>query len=173
MLQWEKYHGGVYENSNIQNIDMEYEVSTDGLDTLNASASGQFSEQQFRLLADTLREVAGDKQMDAFIEFTKTVDLDNTWFHFHCHAGSGRTGTFMMLYDKMKNPQISEKDIFYRQFRMGSNYPLYPGSEDSYKYPLYGGKAEMAPLLMQYVEENYSDNYATSWSDWLEQNKKD
>lgn len=253
------------------NLDPNYDLSLEGLDTMNASASGQFSEPQFRELADTLREAAGDKQIvivdlreeshyllngvsisyfklhnwvnlgmsleeieaaeedafgslvgqtitayveddevkqedqlemtvetamsekelvesegfeylrldctdhawpmpseiDAFIEYVKGIDTENTWFHFHCHAGSGRTGTFMMLYDKMLNPEIPAQDIMYRQAKMGSNYPLYLGDADSYKAPLYAEKADMAPLLFQYVEENHATNYEVSWSEWL------
>lgn len=50
--------------------------------------------------------------------------MDDTWFHFHCGGGKGRTGTFMMLYDRMKNPEVSDKDIMYRHAQMGASYPL-------------------------------------------------
>ena len=205
-------------------FDPDYEVSTEGLDTLNISASEQFSESQFRTLADELRRVADGKQVvivdlraeshcflngipiswqemnnwgnmflspdeieadekerfqpllgqtvqvigmpmggstvvaditvsslaferelvesegftylrldctdhampapteiDAFIDFVKTVDMDNTWLHFHCVGGKGRTGVFMMLYDKMKNPEVSDEDIMVRHARMGAS----------------------------------------------------
>lgn len=254
------------------NFDPDYVVDMTGMDNLNASASAQYSEQQFRDLADTLREAADGKDIvivdlreeshyllngisisyfslhnwgnlgldlaavkaaeeevfgslegqtitayveddeekqedqleitvesamseeelvlsegftylridcidhvwpepadiDAFIEYTKSVDLDNTWFHFHCHSGSGRAGTFMLLLDKMKNPEVSDKDIMYRQAMTGSNYPLYLGDGDSYKHPLYAEKAEMAPLLFDYIEENHATNYEVSWSEWLQ-----
>ena len=67
-------------------------------------------------------------EIDAFIDFVKGIDMDNTWLHFHCVGGKGRTGTFMMLYDKMKNPQVSDKDIMYRHAQMGASYPIYTGS---------------------------------------------
>ncbi len=103
--------------------------------------------------------------IDAFIEFVKGIDMDNTWFHFHCVGGKGRTGTFMMLYDKMKNPQVSDKDIMYRHAQMGASYPIYTGSNSN--APMYTEKAELTPLLYQYVEENCKDGYAVSWSEWL------
>lgn len=31
----------------------------------------------------------------------------------------------MMLYDKMKNPRASDKDIMYRHAQMGASYPIY------------------------------------------------
>lgn len=250
------------------NLDPDYEVSTEGLDTLNISASAQFSESQFRTLADELRRLADGKQIvvvdlraeshcflngipiswqemnnwgnmfltldeieaeeavrfgsllgqtvqvyplaaggageaeeltvesimsekelvesegftylrldctdhafptpaeiDAFIEFVKTIDMDNTWLHFHCGGGKGRTGTFMMLYDKMKNPQVSAQDIMYRHAQMGASYPLYTGS--GFNGPMYAEKSELTPLLYEYVEECAPDDYAVTWTDWL------
>ena len=247
-------------------LDPNYEVSTEGLDTLNISGSVQFSVSQFRTLADDLRRLADGRQIvivdlraeshcflngvpvswqemnnwgnlfltldeieadeaerfepllgqtvqvsgtlpssepseitvtsvmsekelvesegftylridcsdhsfptpaeiDAFIDFVKSVDTDDTWFHFHCGGGKGRTGVFMMLYDKMKNPQVSDKDIMYRQAQMGSNYPIYTGTDAN--APMYAEKAEMTPILYRYVEENAADGYAVSWTEWL------
>lgn len=41
---------------------------------------------------------------------------ENTWFHFHCRAGIGRTTTFMIMYDSMKNcNDVSLHDIIARQ----------------------------------------------------------
>ena len=249
-------------------LDPDYVPDTEGLDTLNISASEQFSESQFHTLADELREQADGKQIvvvdlraeshcflngipvswqemnnwgnlfltpeeieadeaerfgpllgqtvqavglpagssgepaeievtsvtferelvesegftylrldctdhamptpaeiDAFIDFVKGVDMDSTWFHFHCVGGKGRTGTFMMLYDKMKNPQVPDRDIMYRHAMMGASYPIYTGSGSN--APMYTEKAELTPLLYRYVEENYEDGYAVSWSEWL------
>ena len=250
------------------NLDPDYDVSTEGLDTLNISASEQFSESQFHALADELRQMADGKEIvivdlraeshcflngvpvswqelnnwgnlfltpeeieadeagrfepllgqtvqviglpaggstemaemtvssvtyerdlvesegftylriactdhamptpaaiEAFIDFVKSIDVDNTWFHFHCVGGKGRTGTFMMLYDKMKNPGVPSKDIMYRHAQMGASYPIYTGSGSN--APMYGEKADITPLLYSYVEENAADGYEVSWSDWL------
>ena len=252
-------------------LDPDYEVSTEGLDTLNISASEQFSVSQFRRLADDLRRLADGRQIvivdlraeshcflngipvswqemnnwgnlfltveeieadeaerfgslvgqtvqvtgqpaggstvleditvesvmserelvesegftylridctdhtcptpaeiDAFIDFVKSIDMDNTWFHFHCVGGKGRTGTFTMLYDKMKNPQVSDKDIMYRHAQMGASYPIYTGSGSN--AAMYAEKAELTPLLYQYVEENAADGFETSWTEWLTDN---
>lgn len=256
------------------NLDPDYDISLEGLDTLYASASAQFSERQFRELAEDLRQAADGKEIiivdlreeshymlngisvslfrlhnwanlgltpeevaeaeeaafadlkgktitaygeddelklehesleftvetvmsekelvesegftylriactdhvwpdpweiDQFIEYVKGVDTDDVWFHFHCQGGSGRTGAFMMIYDKMKNPHVDDKDILYRHAKTGSNYPLYLGDGDSYKDPLYKEKAEMAPLIFDYIEQNHESNYEVSWSQWLEQ----
>ena len=249
-------------------LDPDYEVSTEGLDTLNISASAQFSESQFRTLADDLRRLAEGKQIvivdlraeshcflngipiswqemnnwgnmfltldeieaaeaerfgpllgqtvqvypmvaggsgepgeitvesvlsekelvesegfvylrldctdhamptpaeiDAFIEFVKGIDMDNTWLHFHCGGGKGRTGTFMMLYDRMKNPGVPDQDIMYRHAMMGASYPIYTGA--GVNAAMYAEKAALTPLLYQYVAENAGEGYQVTWSEWL------
>jgi len=108
--------------------------------------------------------------IDAFIDFVKGIDMKQSWLHFHCHAGTGRTGIFMMLYDKMKNPTVSMKDIVIRQTLTGSEYPLYSSGSNSFHGVLNAEKARMTPLLFRYVEENCDSNYAVSWSEWLETN---
>ncbi|WP_066889148.1 dual specificity protein phosphatase family protein [Clostridium nigeriense] len=41
---------------------------------------------------------------------------ENTWLHFHCKEGIGRTTTFMIMYDIMKNyKEVSLNDIIRRQ----------------------------------------------------------
>lgn len=112
-------------------------------------------------------------EIDAFIDYIKTVDLDNTWFHFHCAAGKGRTGTFLTLLDMIKNPEVSMDDILYRHAHTSSNYPLFLGEDDDgYKIPLYKEKAELTPLLYEYVQEELPNNFETPWSEWLENNQK-
>lgn len=44
---------------------------------------------------------------------------------FHCEAGEGRTTAYMAMYDMMKNPDVSLKDILYRQHLLGGNYVAY------------------------------------------------
>ena len=105
-------------------------------------------------------------EIDRFIRFVSALDPEQTWLHFHCSAGNGRTGIFMMLYDKMKNPSVSDKDILYRQAMTGSSSPLFL-DPDNYKAPLSREKNRMMPLLFQYVEEQSAVGYAVSWTDWL------
>ncbi len=105
--------------------------------------------------------------IDAFIEFVKGIDMKHSWLHFHCHAGTGRTGIFMMLYDKLKNPTVPMADIAIRHALTGSEYPLYSSGSNSFHGRLDAEKARMMPLLFQYVEENRASDYAVTWSDWL------
>lgn len=50
-----------------------------------------------------------------FVNFVKNQP-ENSWIHFHCKAGLGRTTTFMIMYDIMKNcKDVSLNDIITRQ----------------------------------------------------------
>ena len=113
------------------------------------------------------------EQIDEFIRFAKELDPDQVWLHFHCRAGQGRTGIMMILYDKMRNPDIPITDIAVRQAKLGAGYPLYVGDSDGWEAPLYAEKARMTPLLGRYVEENWRSGFQVSWSDWLKEHDPD
>ena len=98
-------------------------------------------------------------EVDMFINFVKSIDPNHSHLHFHCHAGRGRTGIYMMLYDKMRNPGLSDETIIERQVSTGSSNPM-KGSEDP-------DAAKLMPLLFRYVEENQAAGYPVAWSEWL------
>jgi protein tyrosine phosphatase len=59
--------------------------------------------------------------VDYFIESIKAQPKDS-WMHFHCKHGIGRTGTFMIMYDIMKNyKEVSEENIIKRRLAL-ANY---------------------------------------------------
>ncbi|WP_196593531.1 phosphatase domain-containing putative toxin [Pectinatus sottacetonis] len=112
--------------------------------------------------------------VDQFINFSKTLPAD-AWLHFHCHAGVGRTTAYMAMYDIMKNPSVSLKDILYRQHLIGGNYVAYTVENPKkgiWKADYYNDKARMIKLFYKYVQENYKNNYKLSWTNWLQQNDK-
>ena len=56
-----------------------------------------------------------DETIDAFVKFCDDLPK-NSWLHFHCRGGDGRTATFMVLYDALKNAdKVSLYDIVERQ----------------------------------------------------------
>ena len=81
-----------------------------------------------------------------FIDIIKSHSED-TWFHFHCKAGVGRTTTFMIMYDIIKNGNnVSLNDIIGRQvllsgisqrdavdFYVGNRYDFLSNFYDKYK----------------------------------------
>ena len=68
---------------------------TMGLDTLNISGSAEFSEEQFRILADELREYAGGRQVwivDCRLESHALVNgISISWYGDHNWANKGMT----------------------------------------------------------------------------------
>ena len=63
-------------------------------------------------------------QVDRFILAVRELS-ENSWAHFHCEAGRGRTTTFMVLYDMLRNAtRVSLEDIVRRQSILGYNYDV-------------------------------------------------
>lgn len=64
--------------------------------------------------------IPDDAMVDYFLKSVKEQNQDS-WFHFHCKAGVGRTTTFMIMYDMIKNyKEVSADDIIKRQLALAS-----------------------------------------------------
>jgi len=62
---------------------------------------------------------ASDDKLEEIVNFFDKLPED-TWLHFHCAHGSGRTSMMIVMLDIMKNaPQVSVKDIVQRQYLLG------------------------------------------------------
>lgn len=58
--------------------------------------------------------------LNDFINFVQNLP-DDSYLHFHCKAGIGRTTTFMILYDIMKNyNNVPLNDIIVRQVKLAN-----------------------------------------------------
>ena len=103
--------------------------------------------------------------IDAFIGFAKDLPGD-AWLHFHCQAGSGRTGAFMTVYEMMQKPDTPVEDILGHQADTGSGNLLERAKpEKSYDQKI---RCVMARAIYLYIHENRKSGYALSWTDWLE-----
>ena len=116
-----------------------------------------------------------EENIDRFIAFYRMLPKD-AWLHFHCEAGVGRTTAFLDMYDMMRNPGVSFKDITYRQHELGGfyygPYNVKPKQgKDDWKQPYYLDKAAMMQKFYEYVQANYKNGYAVSWSAWLKTQK--
>ena len=107
--------------------------------------------------------------LDTFIDLVQGIDMDNSWLHFHCMAGLGRTGIMMSVYDMMKNPDVPMLDILARQTMTGGSYPLSEGHSEDHLSSYDETRLRMVPLIYQYIQENHEANYPISWSEWLKQ----
>src|SRR5262249_43270630 len=60
-----------------------------------------------------------DDEVDRFVLAVRALP-ENAWAHVHCEAGRGRTTTFMVLYDMLRNAnRVSMEDIVRRQKILG------------------------------------------------------
>src|SRR5438876_9445220 len=108
-----------------------------------------------------------DNEVDGFILAVRALP-ENGWAHFHCEAGRGRTTTFMVLYDMLRNAaRVSMEDIVRRQQLLGYDYDVLRPAEPRDWRALYTND------LIAFVRVFY--NYAhvnpngrpQLWSEWL------
>ena len=126
---------------------------------------------------DYRRFAAADMQfpapeiVDDFIIFVANLP-ENSWLHFHCHAGHGRTTTFLVMYDIMKNPDVPLEEICKRQYLLGgSNLLLEPQGNDWYSKTA-RDRAKKIRLFYDWVQGTNSEQIGLQWSEWLTEVKR-
>ena len=102
--------------------------------------------------------------IDAFISFARELP-DDAWLHFHCQAGSGRTGAFMTIWEMMGKPDASVEDILRHQAETGSGNLLDISAPE--KSHAQKERCVLARAMYLYIQENRADHFALSWSEWL------
>lgn len=104
-----------------------------------------------------------DDMVDYFVEFAKSQPK-NSYLHFHCKEGIGRTSTFMIMYDIMKNaPNVSLDDIINRQLALST---LGEKHETEYRTDV---RMKFLNKFYDYVKNN-KDDYKVKWSDYIKSN---
>lgn len=96
--------------------------------------------------------------VDEFVEFIKNKP-DDIHLHFHCAAGKGRTTSFMVMYQAMKNnSNLTLEQLLSYQSNIGGvnlhdNNIQYNFLED----------------FCNYVQKNKDSNYSISYSQWIKE----
>jgi hypothetical protein len=108
-----------------------------------------------------------DDEVDRFILAVRALP-ENAWAHFHCEAGRGRTTTFMVLYDMLRNAaQVSLQDIVRRQKLLGFGYDvLAPAAAGSWKAPYIVDRIAFVRAFYDYARAN-PNGRPQLWSEWL------
>lgn len=115
----------------------------------------------------TDNEIPNNDMVDYFIKFVNSL-LPSTWLHFHCKAGVGRTTTFIVMYDMMKNAKnVSLKDIMNRQVLLGGKNLL---RDEQLLMNRSEQRAKLIKRFYRYCVEN-NDNFKTTWSQWIRQHR--
>lgn len=109
-----------------------------------------------------------DSIVDQFVAFEASLDpKTNTWLHFHCHGGDGRTTTFMAMHDIINNPTTPLTTIVARQKSIGgvelNSFP----DPTSFKYPFAVDRWTFIQNFYTYVGIYQSGGFTTTWSEWV------
>ena len=105
--------------------------------------------------------------IDSFIAFAADKESlgEDPWLHFHCQAGSGRTGAFMTIYEMMQRSDASVEDILQHQADTGSGNLVDRSAPE--KSPSQKERCVLARAMYLYINENRESGYAVRWSNWL------
>jgi hypothetical protein len=108
-----------------------------------------------------------DDQVDRFILAVRELP-ENAWAHFHCEAGLGRTTTFMVLYDMLRNAnRVSLEDIVRRQKLLSFDYDvLHPVGPGNWKAPYVEDRIAFVRVFYNYARAN-PNGRPQLWSEWL------
>ena len=108
-----------------------------------------------------------NNEVDGFILAVRALP-ENGWAHFHCEAGLGRTTTFMVLYDMLRNAvRVPIEDIVRRQQLLGYNYDvLRPVPATNWKAPYVEDRIAFVRAFYNYAHAN-PNGRPQLWSEWL------
>jgi hypothetical protein len=103
--------------------------------------------------------IPSDDMVDYFIESVK-AQPKKSWLHFHCKEGIGRTSTFMIMYDMIKNyKDVSADEIIQRQLALASF------DEKNIKSFYNNERISFLKSFYDYCNKN-GDSFDIKWSDW-------
>jgi hypothetical protein len=108
-----------------------------------------------------------DDAVDRFILAARALP-ENAWAHFHCEAGLGRTTTFMVLYDMLRNAtRVSLEDIVRRQKLLGYDYDvLRPGAPGNWKTSYIEDRIAFVRAFYDYARA-HPNGRPQLWSEWV------
>lgn len=131
--------------------------------TEEAMAAGYGSRYLRLTLTDHL--TPQHQEVDRFLRFYRQLPED-AWLHFHCFAGKGRTTTFMVMYDMLKNAdKVSFDDIVLRQFAVGGiDLTAYNPAKPVWRQQAVSERIEFLKNFYRYVREN--PQLQKSWTRW-------
>src|SRR5437899_1135632 len=108
-----------------------------------------------------------DDEVDRFVLAVRALS-ENAWAHFHCEAGLGRTTTFMVLFDILRNAnRVSLDDLVGRQKILSNGYDvLQPNEPGNWKAPYAAERAAFVRAFYEYARAN-PNGRPQLWSEWL------
>ena len=109
------------------------------------------------------------KAVDQFVKLVRKLP-EKQWLYFHCRGGSGRTTSFMAMYDMMRNAKtVSFDEIISRQELIGGKNLTKLPKESDYKYPFAVERLELLKKFYEYAKSSDAD-FSVDWSEWASKN---
>ena len=113
----------------------------------------------------TDRRFAEPEVLDEFLKWICALP-ENTWIHFHCRGGKGRTTTFMMIYDIWKTKaSLPFETYLKRQTKIGGTDLAFTDRKQEYLKIHATKRFEMLKRFYDYVKINSGK----TWSEFLKQ----
>ena len=111
-----------------------------------------------------------DETIDAFVKYCDDLP-NNSWLHFHCRVGTGRTTTFMVLYDTLKNAdKVTLYDIIERQAAVPPNYNVLTAADlatGTEKEALLKQRSAAIKKFYDFARALLTTGYKGGWLDWV------
>lgn len=124
---------------------------------------------KYRRFHTTDHHRPGDKIVDGFVAFVWGLP-ETTWLHFHCRGGAGRSSTFFIMYDILKNAKNVEfDDIVNRHRLLGSIDMLRVSTRDprrAWKTPAQRKRRKFIEKFYRFARDPHGYGHRT-WSEWL------
>ncbi|BCZ46309.1 exported protein [Clostridium gelidum] len=155
------------ENSKLNNIKLNVPITFYNHDNITIVPTEVNNENQlvnskslsYIRIPVTDGKIPTDDMVDYFVDLVK-LQPTSIWFHFHCKEGIGRTTTFMIMYDMIKNSkEVMADDIIKRQLLL-ANF-----NEDDIKSFYNDERVIFLENFYKYSKEA-SNNFNIKWSDW-------
>ncbi|MBY0500539.1 MAG: hypothetical protein K2P93_00870 [Alphaproteobacteria bacterium] len=108
-----------------------------------------------------------DKAVDEFVHFIDNLP-ENTWIHFHCRHGKGRTSMMLIMLDIMKNaPQVALDDIVKRQRLLGSEdlFDTRDWKKGTYTSETLERRKEFIKQFYEFICQRKAGGFQR-WSEW-------
>ncbi len=121
---------------------------------------------EYHRLYVTDHSAPSDSEVDAFLTIIKNAPKD-TWFHIHCRGGKGRTTSFFVIYDMLKNAdKVSFEEIIARHASIPPYYNLFEVNRaEPYLTPYYEQRVLFLAHFYQFAQQRLK-GYQGTWKQW-------
>lgn len=118
----------------------------------------------YKRIFATDEELPDASSIDDFVDSITKID-DDYFLYFHCKEGIGRTTTFMIFYDMIKNyKDVESTDIVNRQINLA------PFDEDDIKLLTSEKRFDLYNSFYDYCKKN-GEKFDVKYSDYISNNK--